>query len=171
MLSKKVQEILNLQIQKEDYSSQLYLAMASWAENKGYAGISDWLYAQAEEERLHMLKLVRYVNERDGIAAIPGIDAPPADFGDVNVMFQKVLEHEQYISGSINEIVSVCMKENDFTTQNWVQWFVNEQIEEESSVMAIIDKLNLVGKNNLYMFDRDIMSMRGGGGGGEAAAQ
>ena len=87
MLSKKVQEILNLQIQKEDYSSQLYLSMASWAENKGYEGVSSWLYAQAEEERLHMLKLVRYVNERDGVAEIPGIETPPTDFGDVNVMF------------------------------------------------------------------------------------
>jgi len=163
MLPKKVQEILNLQIQKEDYSSQLYLSMASWAENKGYEGVSAWLYVQAEEERLHMLKLVRYVNERDGVAEIPGIESPPTDFGNVYVMFDKVLEHEQYISGSINEIVGVCMKENDFTTQNWIQWFVNEQIEEESSVRTIIDKLNLLGKNNLYLFDRDIMSMRGGG--------
>ena len=163
MLPEKVENILNLQIEREDYSSQLYLSMASWAENKGYEGVSSWLYAQAEEERLHMLKLVRYVNERDGVAEIPGIEKPPTDFGDVNVMFGKVLEHEQYISGSINEIVGVCMKENDFTTQNWIQWFVNEQIEEESSVRAIIDKLNLLGKNNLYLFDRDIMSMRGGG--------
>jgi ferritin len=163
MLPKKVEAILNDQILKEDYSSQLYLAMASWAENKGFEGVSSWLYAQAEEERLHMLRLVRYVNERDGVAVISGIETPPDDFGDVFVMFDKVLEHEKYISASINQIVSVCMAENDFTTQNWVQWFVNEQIEEESSVRAIIDKLNLVGKNNLYLFDRDIMSMRGTG--------
>lgn len=163
MLPKKVEEILNLQIKKEDYSSQLYLSMASWAENNGYEGVSGWLYAQAEEERIHMLKLVRYINERDGKAVIPGIDNPPADFGDVFVMFDKVLEHEQYISGSINEIVAVCIKENDYTTQNWIQWFVNEQIEEESSVRVIIDKLKLVGKTNLYMFDRDIMSTRGTG--------
>jgi ferritin len=162
MLPKKVEEILNLQIEKEDYSSQLYLAMASWAENKGFEGVSNWLYAQAEEERMHMLKLVRYVNERDGVAVIPGIETPPTDFEDVFVLFDKVLAHEKYISGSINEIVAVCMAENDYTTQNWIQWFVTEQIEEESSVKAIIDKLNLVGKNNLYMFDRDIMSMRGG---------
>ena len=76
-------------------------------------------------------------------------------------MFDKVLAHEKYISGSINEIVAVCIAENDYTTQNWIQWFVNEQIEEEASVKAIIDKLKLLGKNNLYMFDRDIMSMRG----------
>ena len=161
MLPKKVEEILNVQILKEDYSSQLYLAMASWAENSGYEGVSDWLYAQAEEERTHMLKLVRYVNDRDGVALIPGIEAPPTEFGDVFVMFDKVLAHEQYISASINEIVAVCMAENDFTTQNWIQWFVTEQIEEEASVKAIIDKLNLLGKQNLYMFDRDIMSMRG----------
>jgi ferritin len=162
MLPKKVEEILNRQIEREDYSSQLYLAMASWAETKGFEGISDWLYAQAEEERIHMLKLVRYVNEREGVAVIPGIETPPDDYVDVFVAFDKVLEHEKYISASINEIVAVCMAENDFTTQNWIQWFVNEQIEEEASVNAIIDKLKLVGKNNLYMFDRDIMSMRGG---------
>jgi len=162
MLPNKVEAILNLQIKREDYSAQLYLSMASWAENKGLEGVSSWLYIQAEEERTHMLKLVKYVNERDGVAVIPGIDTPPSDFGDVFEAFNKVLEHEKFISGSINEIVAVCIAENDFTTQNWIQWFVNEQIEEESSVKAIIDKLNLLGKNNLYMFDRDIMSMRGG---------
>jgi ferritin len=163
MLPKKVEEILNLQIEREDYSSQLYLSMASWAENNGFEGVSNWLYAQTEEERVHMLKLIKYVNDRDGIAAIPGIDTPPTDFGDVFTMFDKVLAHEQYISGTINEIVAVCISENDYTTQNWIQWFVNEQIEEEASVKAIIDKLKLLGKNNLYMFDRDIMTMRGSG--------
>lgn len=160
MLSKKVEAKLNEQIQKEDYSSQLYLAMASWAENRGYEGITRWLYAQAEEERMHMLRLVRYVNERDGVALIPGLDQPPTDFGDVFKMFDMVLEHEKYISASINEIVAVCNEEKDFTTHNWVQWFVTEQIEEEASVKAIIDKLRLAGESNLYMFDQDIMSMR-----------
>lgn len=161
MLPKKVEAILNVQIEKEDYSSQLYLSMASWAENKGFEGVSNWLYAQAEEERIHLLKLIKYVNERDGVALIPGIATPPADFGDIFKAFDQVLAHEKFISGSINEIVTVCMAENDFTTQSWIQWFVTEQIEEESSVKTIIDKLNLLGQNNLYMFDRDIMSMRG----------
>jgi ferritin len=168
MLPKKVEEILNVQIKKEDYSSQLYLSMASWAENNGFEGVSNWLYAQVEEERIHMLKLVKYVNERDGVAVIPGIEAPPSDFENIFVVFDKVLAHEKYISGSINEIVAVCIAENDYTTQSWIQWFVNEQIEEESSVKAIIDKLKLLGENNLYMFDRDIISMRGSG---EASAE
>ena len=168
MLPKKVEEILNVQIEKEDYSSQLYLSMASWADNKGFEGVSNWLYAQVEEERVHLLKLIKYVNDRDGIAVIPGIETPPTDFGDVFTMFDKVLAHEQFISGSINEIVQVCIDENDHTTHNWIQWFVTEQIEEEASVKALIDKLKLVGEHNMYMFDRDIMGMRGGG---EAAAE
>lgn len=163
MLSKKVENILNVQVQKEDYSSQLYLAMASWAENMGYEGIANWLYAQSDEERLHMLKLVKYINERDGKAIIPEVEQPPKTFENVKVLFDKVLEHERYISASINEIVGVCMDERDFTTHNWIQWFVNEQIEEEASAKAIIDKLALTGEKNLYMFDRDIMSMRGTG--------
>ena len=168
MLSKKVAEILNAQVQKEDYSSQLYLAMASWAENNGFEGIANWLYAQSDEERFHMLKLVRYINDREAVAVIPAVDKPPVDFDNVKVLFSKVLEHEKYISASINEIVGVCMDERDFTTHNWIQWFVNEQIEEEASVKAIIDKLALVGDKNLYMFDRDILSMRGAG---EASAE
>ncbi|TFH20006.1 MAG: ferritin, partial [Bacteroidia bacterium] len=98
MLPKKVEVILNLQIEREDYSSQLYLSMASWAANKGFEGVSNWLYAQAEEERIHLLKLIKYVNERDGVAVIPGIDTPPADFGDIYEAFKKVLEHERFIS-------------------------------------------------------------------------
>lgn len=161
MLNKKVEKILNVQVQKEDYSSQLYLAMASWAENQGYSGVADWLYAQSDEERIHMLKIVKYINERDGVALIPGMEQPPEDFKNLKEMFDAVLEHERYITASINEIVSVCMAEKDYTTHNWIQWFVEEQIEEEASAKDIIDKLNLVGDKNLYMFDRDIMSMRG----------
>ncbi|MEX0988245.1 MAG: ferritin [Bacteroidales bacterium] len=164
MLNKKVEKALNVQIQKEDYSSQLYLAMASWAENEGYAGVADWLYAQSDEERMHMLKFVRYVNERDGVALIPGLEQPPKEFGSLPAMFKEVLKHEQYISQSINEIVSVCMEEKDHTTHNWIQWFVQEQIGEEASVNDILDKLKLVGDKNLYMFDRDIVNMRNNAG-------
>jgi ferritin len=164
MLPKKVEDIINVQIQKEGYSSNLYLAMAVWAEQKGYPGVADWLYEQADEEKMHMLKFVRYVNERGGRAIIPEFEKPPVDFGNIKEMFDKVLAHEQFITGSINEIVGITMDERDFTTHNWIQWFVTEQIEEEASVQTIIDKLNMVGENNLYMFDRDILGMRGEGG-------
>ena len=167
MLSKKVEDILNAQIEKEDYSSQLYLAMASWVENQGLGGVADWLYAQVDEERLHMLKFVKYINERDGKAIIPGLDKPPIEFENITKLFDAVFEHEQFITNSINEIVAICIEVKDFTTHNWIQWFVTEQIEEEASVKAIIDKLRLLGENNLYMFDRDILGMREGGAAAE----
>lgn len=165
MLNEKIEKIINEQIEKEAYSSNLYLAMAVWSEQQGFEGTSQWFYAQAEEEKLHMLKFIGYINERDGKAIIPAIKQPPVDYKDIFTVFNDVLKHEQFISASINEIVGTCMDERDFSTHNWIQFFVTEQIEEESSVKAIIDKLNLIGndKNNLYMFDKDIMTMRGAG--------
>ena len=163
MLTKKIEDICNEQILKEGYSSNLYLAMATWADSNGYGGVAQWLYAQAEEERLHMTKFIDYLSERGCHAIIPAFEKPPVDFGNITEMFDKVLAHEQFISKSINEIVALCIEEKDYTTNSWIQWFVNEQIEEEASVQVIIDKLKLVGEHNMYIFDRDIMSMRGQG--------
>ena len=157
---KSVEKILNVQIEKESYSSHLYLSMASWAEAAGYEGIAQWLYVQSDEERLHMLKFIHYVNERGGNAVISAIKVPPATFKDVADVFQGVLKHEEFVTASINEIVAICNKEKDFTTLNFVQWFVAEQIQEEKSARAIIDKIKLLGKQNLYLLDKDIMAMR-----------
>lgn len=161
MLTKSMYQILNDQIEKEGYSSNLYLAMATWAEANGFNGIAQWLYAQSEEERVHMLKFISYIGERDEHALIPEFKKPPVEYNNIQELFGAVLEHEQYITGSINDIVAKSMDEKDFTTHTWIQWFVTEQIEEEASVREILDKLKLVGDKNMYMFDRDIMSMRG----------
>lgn len=161
MLNKKIESILNEQVEKEGYSSNLYLAMASWAEVNGYAGIAEWLYKQSDEERMHMLKLIGYINERGGHAIVPVFDEPPVNQKSVASMFEDVLKHEQYISRSINEIVATCIEEKDYTTHSWIQWFVNEQIEEEAQVQTILDKLSMSGEANIYLFDRDILSMRG----------
>jgi ferritin len=107
-----------------------------------------------------MLKFIRYINERDGKAVVPAFMKPETDFSTVEALFQEVLKHEQFVTASINEIVALALEEKDFNTYNFLQWFVNEQIEEESSANAILDKLRLVGNNNLYQFDRDIMSLR-----------
>jgi ferritin len=160
MLKKKVEDICNRQVEREGYSMNLYYAMASWAETTGLAGIAAWLYAQAEEEKLHMLKFVKYINERGGKAVIPALKKPPTEFKGVEEMFREVLKHENFVTESINEIVAVTLAEKDFNTHNFLQWFVMEQVEEEASAQAILDKLRLVGKNNLYQFDRDILSLR-----------
>lgn len=160
MLKKKVEDICNRQVEREGYSSNLYLAMASWAETKGLAGVAQWLYTQAEEEKMHMLKFIKYINERGGKAEIPSFKKPPETFKSVEDLFREVLKHEQFVTSSINEIVALALTEKDFNTHNFLQWFVTEQDEEEASAQAIIDKLSIGGKNNLYQFDRDIMSLR-----------
>ncbi len=161
MISKSLEELMNEQVEKEAFSSNLYLSMASWAENQGFEGIADWFYAQAEEERMHMLKFVRYINERGGKAIVPALEKPEADFPNVKFIFDESLKHEKYITGEINNIFKAAVEENDYAAQNWLQWFIAEQFEEETSVQRIIDKLNIMGDHNMYIFDRDIMSMRG----------
>jgi len=160
MLHKKVENICNRQVEREGYSSNLYLAMASWAENTGLAGVASWLYVQADEERLHMLKFIKYINERGGKAIVPAFKKPSGEYKSVEDVFTQVLKHEEFVTASINEIVEVTLEVKDYTTHNFLQWFVNEQIQEESSARAVLDKLRLVGKNNMYNFDKDILSLR-----------
>ena len=140
--------------------------MASWAENHGLNGVASFLYRQSDEERMHMLKLVRYINERGGKALIPALKQPPKDFKSLNFIFEELLNHEITVSNEINNLVESCLKEKDYTTHNFLQWYVAEQIEEEALARNIMDKLNLIGsdKGGLYLFDRDLESYTGKGG-------
>lgn len=158
MLSAKIEAALNQQIELEGASSQYYLAMASWADTQGMNGIAQFLYKHADEERLHMLKLMKYVNERGGHGLVHALKSPPKTFKGVKEVFDSVLEHEIKVSTEINKLVGICVKEGDFTTHNFLQWYVAEQIEEEALARKILDKLKLLGgdKGNLYLFDRDL---------------
>jgi len=161
MITKNVEKAINEQIKREEHSSRIYLAMASWAERNGYPGAANWLYVQTEEERIHMLKLVHYVNDRGGSAIIPALDAPDATFKSLHDVFQDVLKHEEYISASINELYSICTNEKDFTTANYLQWYITEQVEEESTVRSILDQIKLAGtdKGGLFMMDKEFATM------------
>lgn len=161
MMNKKVEKALNAQIEIEASSSQFYLAMASWAETEGLDGTSKFLYAHSDEERMHMLKLVRFVNERGGKAVVPALKQPPKSFKNITNIFENLLEHEMMVTKSINEVVDVCLKEKDYTTHNFMQWYVSEQLEEEALARTIQDKLKLIGndKGGLYLFDRDLEGM------------
>ncbi len=158
MLEKKVEQTLNKQLELEAYSSQLYLAMASWAEKNGYNGSADFLYIHSDEEREHMMKLFHYINDRDGHAIVPALKQPPAEFKSITAVFEEVLKHEQYISQSINKLMEICVEAKDYSTQSFLQWYVNEQIEEENLAKTTLDKLKLLGesKANMYMFDREM---------------
>lgn len=158
MLSKKIQKELNKQILIEAESSQTYLAMASWAECEGFAGIVNFLYKHSDEERQHMLKLIRYLNDRGTRAEIPALSKPEHNYPSVTEMFKTLLEHEMIVTESINRLVAFCLEEKDYTTHNFLQWYVSEQMEEEALAKTIMDKLKLIGndRGGLYLFDRDI---------------
>ncbi len=158
MLSQTIQEKLQSQIQKEASSSQLYLAMACWADVKGFSGVAKFLYEQSDEERIHMLKLVKFVNERGGHASIPALESPKKDFDSLKAVFKSILDHEIKVTESINEIITACLKENDHTTNNFMQWYVTEQLEEEQMARSIIDKLEMIKSDtsSLYLFDKEL---------------
>jgi len=161
MLSTKLSEALNKQIQFEGSSSQYYLAMASWAETQGLNGVSAFLYTHADEERMHMLKLIKFVNERGGHGIVPVLTQPPVTFKSVKAVFEEILKHEIKVTAEINNLVEITLKEKDYTTHNFLQWYVGEQLEEEALARRIVDKLKLIGddKGGLYFFDRDMETM------------
>ncbi len=168
MLSKKVSEALNKQIELEASSSQYYLAMASWAETEGLNGVAGFLYTHADEERMHMLKLIKFVNERGGHGIVPSLKNPPHKFKSVKAVFEEILKHEIKVTSEINNLVEITLKEKDYTTHNFLQWYVSEQIEEEALARQIVDKLKLISddKGGLYFFDRDLETFAAAGGGG-----
>jgi ferritin len=158
MLIKTIEDALNNQIKIEAESSQYYLAMASWAETSGLNGTAKFLYMHSDEERMHMLKLVKFVNERGGNATIPALTQPPKKFESLQSVFESLLSHEELVTREINTVVDVCLQEKDYSTHNFMQWYVSEQIEEEALARNILDKLNMIGndKGGLYLFDRDL---------------
>ena len=158
MLSKNIETALNKQIRIEAESSQTYLSMAVWAEVNGLEGISQFMYTQSDEERAHMLKLIKFINERGGHAKITELKAPKTTYETFKGMFEALYQHEIFVSESINELVHITFEEKDYATHNFLQWYVAEQIEEEAQAKSILDKINLIGddKGGLYLFDRDI---------------
>lgn len=157
-MNSTIENLLNDQIKYEATASMQYLAMASWADQQGYNGIADFFYAQSEEERLHMTKLVKFVNERSGKVVIPKLDKPKASFKTLNDLFKTFLESEISVTEKINHIIYECLQHKDYNVHNFMQWYVTEQLEEEATARTLLDKLNIIGndKSGLYLFDRDI---------------
>lgn len=162
MFTKKIQEALNRQVEIEAQSSQVYLAMASWAEiQPGIDNITAFFYRHSDEERMHMLKLIHFINERGGFAIIPALTQPIATFPSIKHAFSELLKHEMMVSESINNLVDIALSEKDYATHNFLQWYVAEQIEEEALARNLNDKLELIGddRGGLYLFDQDILNV------------
>lgn len=161
MIKKTVEAAINEQIKREEFSSRLYLSMAIWCEANGYPGAAAFLYRQADEERMHQLKFVHYVNDRGGKASLMALTTPENHFESLSHVFKQVMEHEQYITASINDLYEVTLSEKDYTTGNFLQWYINEQIEEESTMATILDKINLIGaeKGGMFHIDKELGAM------------
>lgn len=165
-MNSTIEKLLNDQIKYEASASMQYLAMASWADIEGYSGVSEFFYAQSEEERLHMTKLVKFVNERGGKVIVPALDKPENEFESLKALFEKFLSSEIFVTEQINHIIYECLQHKDYNVHNFMQWYVTEQLEEEAVARTLLDKLNIIGddKSGHYMFDRDIITIAANSG-------
>ncbi len=158
MISKKMTSALNGQINKELYSSFLYLAMSSYCQQENLGGIASWLGLQAEEEYKHAMKIFHYMQEQGAAVEFQAIEAPPAKFGTMQKMFTDVLAHEQFITRSIHGLMDQAIKESDYATQGMLQWFVKEQVEEEASAGEALARITMAGSEprGLLIIDREM---------------
>ena len=159
-------EKLNAQINLEFYSSNLYLQMSAWCEEKGFAGGAEFLRKHADEEQQHMNRLFTYVSETGALPIIGAIEAPPHEFESLGQLFQLTYEHECLITERINSLAHQAFANQDYSTFNFLQWYVAEQHEEETLFKSILDKINLVGTDGhaLFFVDKDLAELAKSGG-------
>lgn len=158
MLSEKMQKALNDQINAEMYSSYLYLAIAAYFEDANLPGFAHWMRLQADEETVHAMKFYDYIIERHGRVELAALDAPPKAWDSALAAFEASFEHEQYITGRINKLVDLALKESDHATNSFLKWFVDEQVEEEANVDAVVQDLRRVEgvPAGMFMLDREL---------------
>ena len=148
MLKQNLVKALSDQVNAEYYSAYLYLSMCAAAENLGLKGAANWLFVQAQEEMAHGTHMYQYILEHSEVPFFAAIEKPPTEFHNVNAIFEMVLSHEQKVTERINAISTLAMKESDHACYQFMMWYVNEQVEEESNAKDILDKLKLIGDNN-----------------------
>jgi len=158
MLSKKMEEALNNQVNAEMYSAYLYLAMSAYFEDQNLPGFANWMYVQAKEEMTHAMKIYNYINDRGGRVSLEAIDKPPKDWDDAVRVAEEVYEHEQKVTGMIHDLVNLAREEKDHGTDNMLQWFVAEQVEEEANADELLQQLKFVGGQGqgMLMLDREL---------------
>jgi ferritin len=158
MISKKLVDAFNEQINKELFSEYLYLSMAAWFEAENLPGCANFFKVQVQEERFHAMKMYDYVNERGGRVLLKAIDQPEIEFKSALEIFEKAYEHEQLVTSLINNLMEVAIEEKDHATKSFLNWFIDEQVEEEASMDAIVGKFKMIGGNGhgMLMIDNDL---------------
>ena len=158
MIKEKIQEALNHQLNAELFSSYLYLSMASYFESINLKGFANWMRVQTQEELVHAMKFYDFIIERGGKAILAPIEGPPANWKSPLAVFEHAYEHEQKVTGLINNLVDLSIAEQDHATNNFLQWFVAEQVEEEASADEVVQKIKLMGdaSGGLFMLDSEL---------------
>ena len=158
MLSKKVEDALNKQINEEMYSVYIYLAMASYAEEKNLAGFAHWFKVQVQEEWMHLMKIQKHILDRGGSISFKAVKAPPQKWGTPLSLVEDAARHEENITQCFNELMDVVVAEKDYAAHNLVNWFIDEQVEEESTAHTVVEKVKLAGDNGaaLLMLDNEL---------------
>lgn len=161
MVSKTMEKALNEQMALEGYASFLYLSMASWCEREALEGCAKFMHRQSQEENEHMMRIFHYINEVDGHALVPAVAQPPHEFNTIQELFQQVYEHEQKVTQAIHNLVALSYDEKDHTTLQFLQWYVEEQREEETLMRTILDKIKLIGDGpqSLFYIDKEVDSI------------
>jgi ferritin len=162
MISKKMADALNVQINKEMFSAYLYMAMSAKSAELGYRGFSTWFMVQYHEEMFHAMKLFNYLMDQGAEVRLAAIDKPSGDFSAPLAMFEKTLEHERLVTKSIHDLYALAAEEKDYATQALLQWYVTEQVEEEKNDADILGLLKMTGGNaaGLMFVDRDLGSRK-----------
>lgn len=158
MLKEKMLIELNDQINAEQYSALMYLSMSAYFSEKGLPGFANWMYVQYQEEMTHANKFFKYVVERGGKVQLKAVEQVPTEFDGIIDVFEKTQEHEQKVTGLINNLIDVAHEVRDHAAQSFLQWFVDEQVEEEANVQEILDTLKLINGqgNGIFMLDREM---------------
>ncbi|OPX37237.1 MAG: ferritin [Desulfobacteraceae bacterium 4484_190.2] len=158
MLNNNMEKALNTQVNAEMYSAYLYLSMSAYFQAKSLGGFASWMRVQAQEEMVHAMKLYDFINERGGRVILELIEAPPTEWESPLATMEAVYEHEQKVTGLINELVELALEKHDHATNIFLQWFVSEQVEEEDSANDVVEKIKLMGdaRGGLFMLDREL---------------
>jgi len=158
MIDKRIQDALNGQLNAELYSAYLYVSMSAYFESVNLRGFANWMRVQAQEEVVHAYKFYSHLNERAGRVILRPIEGPPTEWDSPLAVFEGAYQHEQKVTGLINDLVNLAVSEKDHATNNFLQWFVTEQVEEEASASDVVAKLKLIGdaKAELFMLDREL---------------
>jgi ferritin len=158
MLSQGIQEAINDQIHHEFHSAYVYLSMSAYLEAANFTGFAQWMRMQAKEEVNHAMKLFDYVNNRNGRVTLKALEQPPVNFKSVLDTFEHALQHEMKVTQMIHSLYALATRENDYATQVALQWFINEQVEEEATATSVVDRLKIAGNDGaaLLLLDREM---------------